>query len=92
MFIPCSSDSSFVAGRYCSINDLKILTLRKLGSPDIYRVTNIDQQVKVVDYPDIPNEEYELRNTAWNKISPIMRAQLKRQGKKIDVFRYLKLY
>lgn len=91
--IPCSSTHAFKEGEEWYIGDLKLLFLSRFGEKQtICRVAPIWQKVKIATFPDIHEDEYMFRTSAWSKIAPVRWAQLKRQGKKIDVFRYLKLY
>lgn len=91
--IPCGNYQLFEEGQKWHPQDLKIIELRKYDEDvSIWRIAPAVQYVEIKEYPYMSLEEYKLRSEVSGKIIGRYNDLLRRDGKKINIFKYLRLY
>lgn len=93
-YIPCGNYPAFKEGQEWYPRDLKIVELRKYGEDgSIYRVAPADQYIEIASFPNKSYcDEYTYRTDVFWKILSRYQDLLKRDGKKVNIFKYLRLY
>lgn len=91
-FIPCGNSPLFKEGQEWSPKDLKIIELRKVDEKiAVFRVVPVSQSVTIKKF-QLSSEEYKWRTEVSGKLIEKYYDLLKRDGKKINIFKYLRLY
>ena len=92
-FIPCANCQLFEEGQQWNPMDLKLIELRKCDEDaSIFRVVPAAQYVEIKEYPYMPHEEYKLRTEVSSEIIRRYNYLLRRDGKKVNIFKYLRPY
>lgn len=91
--IPCGNYQLFEEGQEWHPQDLKIIELRKYDEDiSIWRIAPAVQYVEIKEYSYMSHEEYKLRTETSSKIIWRYNDLLRRDGKKVNIFKYLRLY
>lgn len=91
--IPCANYQLFDEGQQWNPMDLKLIELRKYDEDtSIFRVVPAAQYVEIKEYPYMPHGEYKLRTEVFSEIIRRYNYLLRRDGKKVNIFKYLRLY
>ena len=93
-YIQCGNYPAFKEGQEWYPRALKIVELRKYGEDNtIYRVAPADQHIEIASFPNESYyDEYTYRTDVFWKIWSRYQDLLKRDGKKVNILKYLRLY
>lgn len=92
-YIPCGNYRFFKEGQKWHPQDLNIIELRKYDKDvSIWRIAPAFQYVEIKEYSYMSLKEYKLRSEVSGKIIGRYNNLLRRDGKKINIFKYLHLY
>lgn len=92
-YIPCGNYHLFKEGQEWYSWDLKLIELMKYGEDaTLWRVVPITHHVEMKEFPYMSQDEYSLREQTFGKILHRYNDLLRREGKEVNIFKYLKLY